>query len=189
MSGIAFKTLRVPLALAALAVALAVPAHASAGLSGLYNDYTKDGSIDGCDYSSQDLNGALGSIPTDVAQYDPRFKDALNNALSDKCGSGGSNALTAGGAGKAKGKDGKAAADGSLAPAATPDAASSSAGADISSDRGFPAALIVLGGLIALILLGTGGVALSRNSGWRPLSGFRSTISDYYWGLRDQLGR
>jgi hypothetical protein len=175
-------------ALAALTVALAVPAHAGASLSGLYNDYTKDGSIDGCDYSSQDLNGALGSIPTDVAQYDPRFKDALNNALSDKCGSGGSNALTAAG-GKGKGKKGKEAADGSLAPDATPDPSSSSSGADISSDRGFPAALIVLGGLIALILLGTGGVALSRNSGWRPLSGFRSTISDYYWGLRDQLGR
>jgi hypothetical protein len=176
------------LALAALAVALAVPAHASAGLSGLYNDYTKDGSIDGCDYSSQDLNGAIGNIPTDVAQYDPRFKDALNNALSDKCGSGGSNALTAGGA-AGKGKKGKTATDGSLAPAATPDAESSSTGADISSDRGFPAALIVLGGLIAAILIGTGFVALSRNAGWRPLSGFRDTISEYYWGLRDHLGR
>jgi hypothetical protein len=189
MPGINFKTLRVPLAFAALAVALSVPAPASAGLSGLYNDYTKDGAIDGCNYSSQDLNGALGSIPTDVAQYDPRFKDALNNALSDKCGSGGSNALTAGGGGGGKGKKGKAAADGSLAPAGTPDASASPDSTDISSDRGFPAALIVLGGLIAAILIGTGAVALFRNAGWRPLSGFRDTVSEYYWGLRDHLGR
>ena len=187
-SPVAHSSLIRAFVLAALAAALVVPAHAGASLSTLYNDYTKDGSIDGCDYSSSDLNGAIGDIPTDVAQYDPRFKDALNNALSDKCGSGGSNAVSeqAPGAG---GKNGKS-ADGSPAPVpseapAVPDGTS----ADISSDRGFPAALIVLGGLIAAILLGTGAVALARNSGWRPLGSLGGTLSDYYWGLRDHLGR
>jgi hypothetical protein len=176
-----------PLLLASLA--LLAPAHAGASLSSLYNDYTKDGAIDGCDYTSGDLNGALGSIPTDVAQYDPRFKDALNNALSDKCGSGGSNALSeqVPGAGGKNPRSG----DGSLAPSAAGDSATAAGigGADVSSDRGFPAALIVLGGLIGAILLGTGGVALARNAGWHPMGGFRDTVSEYYWGVRDHLGR
>lgn len=58
----------------------------------------------------------------------------------------------------------------------------------------------MLGVLIALILLGTGGMALARGTsgpaslgefgGSRGGSGrISSTLSDYYWALRDRLGR
>ena len=55
----------------ALTAALAAPATADAAPSGAYGDYSHDGSINACSYSTSQLQGAIGSVPTDIAQYDP----------------------------------------------------------------------------------------------------------------------
>jgi hypothetical protein len=174
------KLRTVLLALAALA-ALAPAAHASVG--SIYGDYTKDGSIDGCNYSPGDLNNAIGSIPTDVAQYDPRFKNALNDALGDNCGGGGGgSAQQGGGAGKQA-----TAPDGSPKPAklASTDV-ELAADTDLSEDRGVPPALLILGGLVAAILLGTLALAGFRRGGGPDGGG---VLAEYYWGFRDRFGR
>jgi hypothetical protein len=188
--------IRILLLAAALLAAPALPGQALASVGSIYGDYSKDGQIDGCSYSPSDLNGALGSVPTDVAQYDPRFVDALNKALSDRsCGKGaGAGAPAAATGNGAAGSGQKTAADGSPAPGGLVGTDVALSGSpDFSSDRGFPAALGVLAGLVALILLGTGALALARRNDWHlggaPMAGLRSTLSDYYWGMRDQLGR
>jgi hypothetical protein len=174
----------------ALAAALALPAGASASVGSAYGDYAKDGTINGCDYSASDLQGALGSVPTDVAQYDPRFKNELNKALSQRasgCSNGGGSSQGSG-VGTAGGGN---ASDGSPKPPAVVDTNVDQGGNhDLSSDRGLPLALWVLAALIALIVLGTAVVAL-RGGGAPAIAGhgLRSALSDYYWGLRDKFGR
>ncbi len=172
--------------------ALVLPAQALAA-NGVYNDYTKDGEINGCDYSAGQINAALASIPTDVAQYDPGFKDALNKALSDSCAQTFDGSRTDHAPGAAQGYDpdgspgpnilgsGRVATDANLASSEEPLS-------DLSSDRGFPTALLVLAGMVAVILAGTGGLALAR-SGRAGNNRIAGTLSDYYWGLRDRVGR
>jgi len=170
---------------AALSAALAAPAAAHAGA---YGDYSSDGSINGCDYSSSELQNAAGSIPTDVAQYDPRFKDALNKAMAQRAAGCGSGAAAA----EQNQKTAAAAPDGSPKPpaVAAPVPAQLSGDTDLSSNHGFPAALAVLAAMVALIILGTALVAW--RSEYRPRgsgAGFFAFFTDYYWGIRDTIGR
>ena len=170
--------------IAALAAALAAPAAAQAGV---YGDYSSDGSIDGCDYSGSELQNAAGSIPTDVAQYDPRFKDALNKALAQRaagCGGGET-------AAEQSQKTAAAAADGSPKPPAPTAVPGQLAGdTDLDSEHGFPAALAVLAGMVALIILGTALVAWRSETRLRTgRAGFFAFFTDYYWGIRDTIGR
>jgi hypothetical protein len=182
--------LRNLLAVVTLGAALAGPTAAHASVGSAYGDYSQDGAINGCDYSGSDLQGALGSIPTDVAQYDPRFKNALNNALAQRaggCGAGGGV-----GAGGGETKKSAAAVGGSTTPPAADTAGQLGGETNVgSSEHGFPAVLGVLAGLVALIIAATALVAFAR--GRRPRSGgqhgFLSFFSDYYWGIRDTIGR
>jgi hypothetical protein len=175
--------------LVALGAALAVPAATHASVGSTYGDYSKDGTINGCDYSSSDLQIALGSVPTDVAQYDPRFKNALNNALAQRAaGCGG----TAGAGGVAdQNKKAAAAANGSPKPPVASPAAVPASDTNLgSSDHGFPLALGVLAALVAMIIAATGLVAYARGEwGYAGRRRFFSFFSDYYWGIRDTIGR
>jgi hypothetical protein len=172
------------LILAALGAALVLPASAHAGAGSTYGDYSQNGYIDACKYSSSQLQDALGSVPTDVAQYDPRFINQLNQALASRAS--GACAGSAGVAAAAAGKAGKRDASGSGdAPSPIDTKVELPGGnSDLSSDRGFPTPLAVLAVLVALIIAGTAGVAF-----WRGRGGRLSMFSDYYWGIRDTIGR
>lgn len=179
-----------------LIAALFAPAGASAsGIGDAYRDYAQDGSLDACKYSAAELQALLSSVPTDIAQYDPRFVDELNRALNarasgacakKKKGSGNTlGTIESTGSGGSSGGGGPAtAADGSPKPAATPQVTtgvSAAATPELGSDRGFPTALAVLAGLMGLALLGTGGWALGRHYGWSPTS--------FFQGMREGFGR
>jgi hypothetical protein len=181
--------LRRLLVLAALGAALAAPAAARASVCSAYGDYSTDGTINGCDYSSSDLQNALGSIPTDVAQYDPRFKNALNNALAQRAGGCGAGSGAAAGADQKK--KAAAAADGSPKPPPAETAGHLSAPTNLGSNHGFPLALAVLGALVAMIIAGTAIVAYTRarEPGYAGRGGIFSVFTDYYWGIRDTIGR
>jgi hypothetical protein len=180
--------LRRLLVLAALGAALAAPAVARASVGSAYGDYSKDGTINGCDYSASDLQNALGSIPTDVAQYDPRFKNALNNALAQRAGGCGAGSGAAAGAVQ---KKAAAAADGSPKPPAAETASQLSAPTNLVSHQAFPLALAVLAALVAVIIAGTAIVAYTRGRepGYVGRRGIFSVFTDYYWGIRDTIGR
>lgn len=64
--------------------ALLIPAPAVADVEGLYDEYLRAGSIDGCAQSRADVLEALQEMPTDIAAYDPGFTDALNRALEQQ---------------------------------------------------------------------------------------------------------
>src|SRR5215218_4036437 len=85
---------------------LAIPSSAAAGpLQTVLADLQQDGSITPCKYSPATLENAKGSIPSDLDQYAPDLRRAINTAISqqasgacDKKKAGGANA---GGAGTA----------------------------------------------------------------------------------------
>jgi hypothetical protein len=172
------------LILAALGAALVVPASAHAGAGSTYGDYSQNGYIDACKYSSSQLQDALGSVPTDVAQYDPRFINQLNAALASRAGgacAGGAGAAAAAAAGKAGKRDASGSGD---APSPIDTKVDLPGDTNLSSDRGVTTPLAVLAGLVALIIAGTAGVAF-----WRGRGGRFSLFSDFYWGIRDTIGR
>jgi hypothetical protein len=134
------------------------------------------------------LQNALGSIPTDVAQYDPRFKNALNNALAQRAGGCGAGS---GGASATQTKKDPAAVDGSPKPPPAEAAGRLTAPTNLASGHGFPVALAVLAALVAAIVAGTAIVAYTRGRepGYAGRSRVFSAFSDYYWGIRDTIGR
>lgn len=171
-------------------VALLVPASAGADIGSLYGEYTADGSIDGCKHSGAELQNAIGSVPTDVQQYDPRFLGELNRALAQRsrgCSSGnggGTPQSPLGSFGGGGGSSGGSphAADGSPSPGRPVSTDAKLANSpDISGDHGFPLALAILGALIAMILTGAGVMALSRRFGWH--------LPDIFSGTRTKLTR
>jgi hypothetical protein len=179
--------LRTLIAVVALGAALAAPAAAQAGAGSAYGDYSSDGKINGCDYSGGQLQNAIGSIPTDIAQYDPRFKNALNNALAQRAAGCGSAATTPTAKQQTTAGHGKKAG----APAPSVVAAPAVSGStDLRTDHGFPAALAVLAAMVALIILGTALVYWRRGRTPRARRGsLFSFFTDYYWGIRDTIGR
>jgi hypothetical protein len=170
------------LALAGLGAALIVPGTASAASLGqLYHSYSNTGAIDPCTHSSAELQSALDSVPTDVQQYDPRFAEALKNALNYRASGGcnkrvdqgvASNSSAGGFGGTGGGGGGTTARDGSPkppgAPAGTPKGALSAnpAAASFDADRGFPLPLGILAAVVAAILASAGFVAYGRRHGW-----------------------
>jgi hypothetical protein len=174
--------------LVVVGAALAAPAAAHASAGAAYGDYSKDGRIDGCDYSSSDLESALGSVPSDVAQYDPRFKNALNDALAQRAAGCGT---AAGASAVGQKKKHAAVANSSPKPPAADAVPQLPSHTNLGSDHGFPAALGVLAALVALIIAATAVVAYTRGRepGYGKRGGFFSFFSDYYWGIRDTIGR
>ena len=155
---------------AGLVVALVAPASSAASLGGIYGNYTTNGSIDGCKYSAGDLQNALGSVPTDIQQYDPGFVNALNKALAQRsngCSSGGTQAVS--GSSKSSPGGRTTAADGSPKP---PGLARGSLAANrsVSPDSGLPPVVALLAGLVGLILAGGAAIAFVRRFGWPPTS-------------------
>jgi hypothetical protein len=111
------------LTLAAALVALALPASAQASPDQVIRDCASDGSLEGS-YSQDDLRGAQGSLPSDLAQY-TECPEAIAAALAAAPGGsrgGGDGAGGAGGgpggAGGSGGPGGAGAAGGSGADGA-----------------------------------------------------------------------
>lgn len=167
----------------ALAAVLATLALAPSAMANVYNDYAGSGSIDGCAYSPDELRDALGNVPPDIQQYDPGYVSSLNGALANSASGAcdpASAGSAAGGGGGAGGTTAHFAKDGSPQPEAAAGApAASAAPLDLSGDEGFPVALALLAGLFGLLLVGGAVFALVGGS----------TLSDYWWGLRDRFRR
>ena len=68
----------------ALAVVLALAAAAPASADP-FDDYKRDGSINPCSYSDQELDDALKGLPPDALQYSPGLADQLG-AGREGCG-------------------------------------------------------------------------------------------------------
>jgi hypothetical protein len=172
------------LLIAGIAVAFVAPASAdAASLVQIYKDYSAHGTIDPCKYSAGDLQSAVGSIPTDVQQYDPRFIGALNHALEYRAAggckhapspsqvSGAGTTASGGAAGGAGGGGGGLAKDGSPKPLQAPATVSAAPVSavtppDLNADRGFPLALGILAAIVAVILAAAGISVLARRYGW-----------------------
>lgn len=170
---------------------LAPMAHGDT-LTDLLADYLKDGRIDACKYSVEDLKTIKNLTPNDIEQYAPDFPEALDGAIerraSGACGDGGNGAqpdagavaTPGGGSGEApappqpKAKPGVPQA--APAPAATPTPAPAVANRVIidalrgDDDNGgdTPAALIALGILAAILLLGGAAYGGARWWAWEP---------------------
>jgi hypothetical protein len=179
------------LALTALASALALGAAAPAG-AGPYDDYRRDGSINPCNYSADELQRSRDALPPDVIQYSPGLVDQLA-AGQEGCGGSAPGAApetretevdsglpSAGGGGSAEGAAGDARRARILDPP-TPKAADQVRLANLATPA--PAVkpgseempgwvLAVLGGLALLGLLGFLATrALDGSFGGRSLAG------------------
>jgi hypothetical protein len=94
-----------------LAFAAAPAAHAASAFEQVLSDYQKDGKIDPCAHTENELRDAAGQIPNDIEQYAPDFPTALQDAIDartqGKCSgsgsSGGSNGGSSGGGGSGGG--------------------------------------------------------------------------------------
>lgn len=64
-------------AAAVIFVLLCAPSARADDFSELYKDYRKDGQIEACDYSEDELRDAEGEVPPDIEQYAPSFVDEL----------------------------------------------------------------------------------------------------------------
>jgi hypothetical protein len=179
-----------PFLAAVCALTLLVPATALADpFDDVFADYQKDGKIDPCAHSPEELQQAKADIPNDIEQYAPDFPAELDAAMEARargCGSGdGSQDSVQPGAGAPSAAGGTPAPP----PATTPNppgqapgppstaqpaqpaddgAIANAAARDDDGGSGVPAplvALIVLGALLALSALVWG---LFRFFGWEP---------------------
>jgi len=67
------------------AVALLVPATVSADpFDEVFADYQKDGEIDPCAHTPEELQAAKRDIPNDIEQYAPDFPAALDKAMEER---------------------------------------------------------------------------------------------------------
>ena len=190
-----------PFLAAMLALALVVPAAASADpFDDVFADYQKDGKIDPCAHTPEELQQAKKDIPNDIEQYAPDFPAALDAAMEERARSacdGSGNAAPPGGTstsaappvapgattpnapGQAPAPPGTAqpsttAADGAISNAAARDK-------DTGSDIPAPLlALAIAGGLLALCLLLWG---LFRFVAWEPtwLLNARHSVAEAGW--------
>src|SRR3954469_14451565 len=96
-----------------LAFAAAPAAHAASAFEQVLSDYQKDGKIDPCAHTENELRDAAGQIPNDIEQYAPDFPTALQDAIdartqgkcANKSGGGGSSGgLRGPGGGAARGR-------------------------------------------------------------------------------------
>src|SRR5919107_6155937 len=77
--------LRVPALLAVVFLALLVPGVAGADpFDDVFADYQKDGKIDACSHSPEELQKAKADIPNDIEQYAPDFPAALDAAMEER---------------------------------------------------------------------------------------------------------
>jgi hypothetical protein len=193
------------LATLAAAIVLLVPATAAADpFDDVFADYQKDGKIDPCSHTPEELQQAKRDIPNDIEQYAPEFPAALDAAMEERaranCAGDGA-ATTPEGATTPAGTDtGAAPPPGATTPNApgqapgppgTPQTAepaddgaiSNAAARDKDSGSDIPAplvALIVTGGLLALSLLVWG---LFRFFAWEPrwLLDARHAVAEAGW--------
>ena len=82
--------MRSSVAISACLVALVVapPAFAGAAYDRVFSDYQRDGKIDACKHSEQDLRKAKDEVPNDIEQYAPDFPAALDDALEQRARGG-----------------------------------------------------------------------------------------------------
>jgi hypothetical protein len=170
------------------ALALLLPASASADFQTLYDDYRTDGLIDGCTYSSSELSSGLSDIPADVREYDPGFSDALNAALEQAAAGCGLTPQATGG------KNEVSAADGSPGPVAPKPVAFQTP----TGGRGLPAVMTALIVLLAAALGAAAVLFATHYYGWdlrgrlAPVGsaarGAEARLSDGLRSLRDRLG-
>jgi hypothetical protein len=192
-----------------LALAAAPAAHADA-FDRIFGDYQRDGRIDPCRYSEDELRDAKGQVPNDIEAYAPDFPDALAAAAEQRAGGGcPKRPGSSGGAAGAAGAGGGAAPPGAAPPAApgappdapgaagTPapepelkpaapvadDAIAQAAASSGDSEAGTPAALLLLAILGALLALGGALYALARWSAWDPAwaRGTRHAVGEAGW--------
>lgn len=184
-----------PVLLALLGLLVLAPT-ASAGLfEDLFKDYAKDGKLDACKYSEDDLKKVKNLIPNDIEQYAPDFPAELDAAIerraSGACGGGGGGGAGDAGAGPAApggGGDGGTPApapepretpgvpQAPPAPAAAPTAAPAVANSAIAdaaraSDGGTddaPFPLLALALLAAMMLLAGAAYGAVRWWAWEP---------------------
>lgn len=176
------------IALAAAVGLLVLPGLARADFQTLYDDYRVDGGIDGCEYQSGDLTGALGAIPADVREYDPGFAEALNTAL-EQLAAGCEEESDA----SSEQSAGAIAADGSPGPP-RPRVVQVAGEVDSSLPAVLVAVIVVLGAALAAGVL----MVAVRFFGWdpgrrlagatTPLRRLRERLADGLWALRDRLG-
>lgn len=193
--------------LAALAVAFVLaPATAGAApFDDVFADYQKDGRIDPCAHTPEELQQAKRDIPNDIDQYAPDFPAALDAAMEERARAtcdgetgddgqpGGTEPGAATGAvpppapgGTTPNAPGQAPAPPGTAQPSQPaadGAIANAAGRDDGSGGDVPAplvALLVAGGLLALSLLFWG---LFRFFAWEPrwLLGARHAVAEAGW--------
>lgn len=186
--------LRGLVAVCAATVALAV-APQSAMAVPTYDDYSSDGAVGSCDYSASQLQNDINNAPSDIRQYDPGYLEALRRALNDQATgacdpSAGPNPEPV-----ADSTSERESAAGPTGPLSPPGASGRVSSIDLSDIEpgGLPAwatTLGVFGGLLAVAaaLL----TLLFARQGLRtvvPGAESGSALSDYWWALRERLGR
>lgn len=177
--------------LGAVAAALLAPALALG--AGSYDDYSSDGNLNACRYSPSQLQDDLASAPSDVRQYDPGYLDALRRALGQQTSGGCDPGAPAGG--EERGRAAAAAQVDSGGPGTPGGNATSPSSIRLGDlDRrdlpAWPAVLAGVGGLVILAaILFTLAFARQGLRATGPGTGASSALSDYWWALRDRLGR
>ncbi|HEV2813940.1 MAG TPA: hypothetical protein VGW10_11870, partial [Solirubrobacteraceae bacterium] len=72
------------LALAAALALLVAPAASADPFDDVFADYQKDGKIDPCAHSPEELQQAKSDIPNDIEQYAPDFPAELDAAMEER---------------------------------------------------------------------------------------------------------
>ena len=179
--------------IAAISATILALAVAGPAMAGPYEDYRRDGTIDGCKYSDEELQRTSEGLPPDVLQYTPGLADQLN-AGREGCGGaapgGGSDtrqfeAVPSGGSGGAGGSAGGggqgagAGAGGADAKIPDPPAPEPSARTRLAKSATPPVSATSRGevpgwvaALIVALAVGAAGAAIARFGG---LSGERYT--------------
>lgn len=74
-----------------------VAAPAAALGANLYQDFQRDGAVNPCKYSDNQLRKGLDNLPPDLEQYSPGFGDQLRNGRGNCGGAGGNGGIDQGG--------------------------------------------------------------------------------------------
>jgi hypothetical protein len=166
--------------LALLAALVLVPA-ASAGAApfdDVFADYQKDGRIDPCEHTADELEQAKDAIPNDIDQYAPEFPGQLDTAIREREG-GACGGTTPSAPGQTPAPPGTA----QPADPAKDGAISTAAGRDGDDGGDVPAPLVALLVLAALLALCALVWALFRLFAWEPrwLLGARHAVAEAGW--------
>ena len=197
-----------PLLAALCALALLLPATAFADpFDDVFADYQKDGRINACSHSPEELQQAKDDIPNDIEQYAPDFPAALDAAMEERARgcdgespadtgaappgatttpSGGTPAPAVPGTATTPTTPGQTPAPPGTAqpaPAAGDGAIENAAARDDDSGGDFPPAILALAILLGLLALASLVWGLFRFFAWEPrwLLGARHSVAEAGW--------